>query len=686
MAGYRGSVWFLVVCAALGAALAWRLAWEVTGDAGAAWFGWAALSLSIPIVAQAYTIFPDGLSGVLCLAGVFALVRSRAPARWPLVGGGAALALLPWLHTRNAILAGTLGLLLTLRILHRADRWRALVAFAAIPVVSAAGWFAYFWTIYGTLDPSAPYGGYTQSSPANLLAGVPGLLVDQQFGLLWTAPVLLVAVCGFAAMPMRGRRHAQAEARALPGGADAGHAPAPGTARLALELLATALPYALVTASYGMWWGGTSAPARFLVPVLWPLVLPLSTAWRCWRGPAERAIVLGLLGLTAAQTLAMTWGGNGLLTFTTRSRFGPFQEWAARCVDLSIALPSLFRDPPSRALEQAAVWLAALVACWLVLRLAGSSRRQCAALAVPLGVLVVSLTLTAMWARLGADPLRIDASRRAAISRVHVGGLGVALARFDLDGHRRPRGLMAVEDVLPALEVRTPGRDPMPPGQLAGVSSLRAGEYRIRISSTEPRAGHVRLELGRGGVVADRELAALPLGRDGRAWFDVTLPMDTDALGVFADGASSAFSAAILATSLWPGAARPLKDPAIVGRRYGAVTAFFPTDAQYAEAGGVWVKAGGEVPVVLAAAPDTTRVTLFVRNGPLQNRVEVSLAGTTRSAALTPNQETAFEVPWPAGARALALSLRAAQAFRPIDVDPASGDPRRLGVWIEFRP
>jgi hypothetical protein len=664
IAGYRGSVWFLLVCAALGAALSWRLAWELTEDAAAAWFAWAALSLSIPIVAQTFTVFPDGLSGVLGLVAVSTLVRCGAPVRWPLSAGGAALALLPWLHTRNAILAGTFGLVIAARLLARPDRWRALFAFASVPALSAAGWFAYFRVIYGTFDPSAPYGGYTQSSPGNLLAGVPGLLFDQQFGLFVTAPVWLLVPAGLAAMALsaRDRKHR----------------------RFVVELLAVTSPYVLLTASYGMWWGGTTSPARFLVPVLWLLTLPVAVAWQRWRGPAERAVGLGLLTLTATLTAAMTWGGSGLLTFTTRLPYGPFQEWASRGVDLSIALPSLFRDAPGRALEQAGVWLAALLVFWLVLHLVAHSRQRAAVLGVPLAVIVASVSLTANWARFGVEPLRLDGSRHAALARARVDGFGVALSRFEVDGRRR-RGVLPIADVLPALELRTLARDRSPAGQLAALPSLPAGDYRVRISTTEPRKGRVRLELGRGGVLVEHDLASLEVGRDGRVVFDVTLPMTTDAIGVFTDSGSTAFSAAMAAIARWPRSAVPIDDAAIVGRGDGVFTAFFPTDAQYAERGGVWVKAGGDVPMALVAAEGTSRFTLFVRNGPLPNHVELTVSGATRSASLAPNEETAFDVPWPAGSRALALTVRAAEAFRPIDADPTSADSRRLGVWIEFR-
>ena len=47
-----------------------------------------------------------------------------------------------------------------------------------------------------------------------------------------------------------------------------------GPRRLALELLLIAIPYFLVAASFTSWWGGTTAPARYFVPITPLLAVP----------------------------------------------------------------------------------------------------------------------------------------------------------------------------------------------------------------------------------------------------------------------------------------------------------------------------------------------------------------------------------------------------------------------------
>ena len=78
---------------------------------------------------------------------------------------------------------------------------------------------------------------------------MPGLLFDQQFGLLPNAPVYLCAILGFWTLLRR-------------------------RLAVALPLLLIIVPYALAVAMYAMWWAGYSSPARFLVPITLPLAMP----------------------------------------------------------------------------------------------------------------------------------------------------------------------------------------------------------------------------------------------------------------------------------------------------------------------------------------------------------------------------------------------------------------------------
>ena len=287
--GYPGVVVFLIVCGALGSALSWWLGYRMTGDAVAAWVGWAVVATSITFIVHTFTVFPDGLSGVCVLVGLWALLlRGDVPA-WRLGVQASAVALLPWLHTRNAPVALVIGLAVAWSLWRQRAK-RALVAWLVPLSIGALSWLAFFKVVYGAFDPSAPYGGYTQSGLGNIPRGIVGLLFDQQFGLLAYAPALAIGIVGIAVMLAR-RPAAHA------GVTD--EAPPVSPVTVALVLLAVAVPYTALAASYVMWWGGASAPARFLTPIVLPLSIPAAVAWHRCRSRAARAVMLGLIVVSA---------------------------------------------------------------------------------------------------------------------------------------------------------------------------------------------------------------------------------------------------------------------------------------------------------------------------------------------------------------------------------------------------
>ena len=130
--GYPGAVGTVIAAIAAGTAAAWLAAWWLTASIGAAWAAWLALVVSAPLVLHGYAVYPDPVGAAAAMAGVLALValETGAPALGAARRGclvGAALALLPWLHTRFALLAAGLGLAIVLRLRRRATpagRWR----------------------------------------------------------------------------------------------------------------------------------------------------------------------------------------------------------------------------------------------------------------------------------------------------------------------------------------------------------------------------------------------------------------------------------------------------------------------------------------------------------------------------------------------------------------------------------
>src|SRR5690349_17986812 len=212
LGGYPAVVVMLILLASAGSALAWYVAWLAAKETSAAWFGWAAVTLPVTAIFQSFTVYPDGAGGVLALTGLWALLRADDESRsgttraWPWLLHGAALALLPWFHSRFAVIAGGLGALVLLRLSKTKNPAAKAVAFLSVPAVSAILWVGFFVAIYGTPDPSAPYGAGEIGSFRFVPGGLGGLLFDQRFGLLAYAPALAVPFVSLALMLARPER------------------------------------------------------------------------------------------------------------------------------------------------------------------------------------------------------------------------------------------------------------------------------------------------------------------------------------------------------------------------------------------------------------------------------------------------------------------------------------------------
>ncbi len=229
------------------------------------------------------------------------------------------------------------ALLIAVRLIEDRSRLGSrLAAIAVCPVISAIAFFGFFQVIYGTPNPSVVYGGATRMAVGTIVRGAPGLLFDQQFGLIPNAPVYLCACAGIVVMVWRGPR------------------------RLALEILALAVPYYLVATSFPAWWGGTTAPARYAVPIALLLVVPAAVWFATAKSVAARTASISALVVSLFMTATIATVGRGALLFNFRDGMSRVALWLTPVVDLTKALPSMFQNPLPTVLLQTAVWLAAI--------------------------------------------------------------------------------------------------------------------------------------------------------------------------------------------------------------------------------------------------------------------------------------------------------------------------------------
>ncbi len=222
----------------------------------AANFVFLVATFASPLPIYANSVFPDS-AATLPVAATLACMMSMRPAF--IAVASAAIASLPWMHPRFLPLAVVLALAITAR--GGFSFGRATAAFGPL-AVSLGLLLAHFQSLFGSASLSAAYGpGFSNDvSLVRIPWGISALILDRQFGLLLFCPVVLLGLAGAAGLWKRDRT----------------------VALLAIAVAGVSLG---VGGSFSMWWGGASAPARFLIGAM-PALLLMGGA--CWRDSGDR--------------------------------------------------------------------------------------------------------------------------------------------------------------------------------------------------------------------------------------------------------------------------------------------------------------------------------------------------------------------------------------------------------------
>ncbi len=673
VAGYPGVIVFLIAVSAAASGLVWWLAWTVTRSISAAWFGWAAVALSAPYLLHTFTVYPDGIGAVLVLTGFSALPRAewdreQQQMSWrPWLLHGVALAMLPWIHTRFAVLAATLGGLVLLRLSAAPNAVIKAIAFLMAPALSAVSWLSFFVLLYGTPDPSAPYGGQVQNSFAFLPNGFGGLLFDQGFGLLATAPVLILGFVGFA------RLH-----------------------RFAAQWLIVATPYLLTVTTFAMWWAGWSAPARFFVPMLLPLAVPAASAWTMMRSRGLRAAALALLATGAWISVVLAVADGGRLGFHARNPGGmtaaPWLDWAATSVALPAAMPAFVPLPvgsgsAARAAAARAGFVALLpwlacggAAAYALHRLAQRRLRQRVEL-VAATTLIFAVAGTVAVAA-GWQLQRVDA---LAPTRGQIDVLQAIGRRHDIGIDLVARRRLTTSEIISRMRIEAPVSPAVRGGSAASVplmtlSGVPAGEYRLLVRGRGTE-GWVMAGIGVDRdpfAVLTQPLSAVVSGSD------VRLPVDVRTFVVRGDEDACRHVNAVVLQPLriLHRDEKPVSGYARQAARYPGAIAFFMDDRVFPEPGAFWIGGGRESEIALLPDQSTSSQALILRNGPVDNVVTISSGAWRDVLMMASGEERRVEVPIDSTRVGVAVRIHSASGFCPSALDQSSHDTRVLGVYV----
>jgi hypothetical protein len=566
---------------------------------------------------------------------------------WLNIVSGASLAILPWLQTRLAVLAIAAAVCICLRL----RSVRQLLAFAAVPLISAALWFGFFIVVYGTANPTAPYGPYTQTSAANLVRGLPGLLFDQQFGLIPNAPVYGFIIVGVIVAAVRLRRWGW-------------------------ETLTLTVPYMTAVGSYQMWWGGTSVPARLLAPLT--LVLGIAAA-RVWQDIHARGTkIFGILTLLASVliTIALAGPDHGRLLLNFRDGISLWLEWANDVVNLPRALPSLFHDDRAQLWLKALIWGTTLAALWIVLRVAGSrDDRQSAPLpfaltwqAILCATVGVMVACTLAWQVEGLEPRTPETAKLNLLGHMsRFRALAFDFGTLEFAGANTTSANLRIHSDRQ--------RRPFPAPALFTAQDVPAGDYRIQLLTPARHAGMLTVSTRSTSL----PLLRIPTTTIAEPSSGAVLVLPTGVRTLTIDGDDAAEHSGV-ALELRPmgGPSQTYGDSAHRAVRYERGNVFFLDEHAYAEPTGFWVAGGRTSSVVLDAG------RLFLRNGPVDNRVTLDFDGNVQELTLGPSEERILDLSKVPG-RAVRVRITPQSGFRPVAVDPKSTDQRYLGCWFEVR-
>jgi len=654
--GYRAVLLALIAMAAAAAGLMWRSVATATGSPGAATFAWAVIAGSAPYLFNSFTVYPE-------IAAALAVMVALTT-RHPLVLG-LACGVLPWLSTKYAPMSAIL-LVTGAGTFPLKNVSVSAIAKAAGPYGALlAAWFGFFYWIWGSPLPQAPYGAMVQTTGWNLIFGAPGLLFDQEYGLLPYAPAYILAATGLWTMWRAGGSSRWTAVRHL---------------LVFGALLGT-------VGAFRIWWGGSASPGRPIASGLLVLGLPMATAFAAApAGSARRAAQHLLMWIGVGIALTMVFAQEGLLIANGRDGTSSLLEWWSPRWELWTLAPTFIHHEAPTALAHSLVWLlvAGLVA-WALARVRTSTPGTAALAAI--GSLAAGLLAASFLLPLLPDdpPLpRVDPGARSRLPALDGYDARARPAAVVFDPLRKT----SAGAMLPAMTLGvTPGvrTDPQPVRVLHnGRFSLPAGDYRVdvRFAPGRPAAGgDVSLQVGRVGP----PLQAWPVPpAAGTLSHTFHLPLDAGFVGL---RGSREMEEAIEAITITPlavvNAGERVHAPPVLGAaQYGDALVLLHDDQVTPEPTGFWIL--GRRPTLLSVAPrenDGAGIALRLRSH-VDNTVTLRAHGWTHE--LTLKAEEAQDVALPSPAHGIVeVTITTTGGFTPLEADPGSRDRRFLGAWVE---
>ncbi|HEX6214548.1 MAG TPA: hypothetical protein VFZ38_07015, partial [Vicinamibacterales bacterium] len=141
----------------------------------------------------------------------------------------------------------------------------------------------------------------------------------------------------------------------------------------------------------------------------------------------------------------------------------------------------------------------------------------------------------------------------------------------------------------------------------------------------------------------------------------------------------------ITPTAVVDAGSRPIVPAVTAAAHYGPVSVFFHDERMYPEPAGFWTPGRRTSAVTVVVPPNhAAPVILRVHSGGAANSATFSTFGWQDDVALVPGEAVEIELPAMTGG-IVPLTIAVQDGFYPRDLDPATGDQRFLGLWVEVK-
>lgn len=180
-------------------ALAWWISGQFCSSKSARAAAVAAAAVSAPFLTAVTQVYPDLPAGVVFVLGVCGLLGRPGAKRWlPFL----AAAILPWLQIKFGVLAATLICAGLVRVWLDGGRFKRLSLLLAVPIASGCAIALYNLSLAHSINP---YPETVQRLDASAVMRTFGLVFDQNQGLLFANPWLVLGAVGLIPLWRRDR-------------------------------------------------------------------------------------------------------------------------------------------------------------------------------------------------------------------------------------------------------------------------------------------------------------------------------------------------------------------------------------------------------------------------------------------------------------------------------------------------